>query len=125
MNKQLREVCVAGGIDYDAAMERFFDDEDMYIEFLEKFIEDDTLGRIQAFAEAGDAGQAFEAAHKFKGVCANLSLVSINAVLDPMVEVLRRGSMEGVSETVKELSAVCEKMSGTIRKACEAYKQQA
>lgn len=123
MDEQLKKICTDGGINYETAMERFFDDEDMYVEFLGKFNAYDTLQQLKAFVAAADVKHAFEAAHTLKGVSANLSLDSVNAVLNPMVEILRAGSMESVAETMPQLETVCEKMAQTIEAAC-AYWQK-
>ena len=53
-------------------------------------------------------------------VCANLSLDSINNILNPMVEVLRKGSLDGLNEEYEKLSSVYSEVIAVIKQYCQA-----
>lgn len=119
MEQQTSKAFENVGINVTTAMNRFNDNEEMYFLFLKKFTEDDLMMKINDFINAGETKDAFEAAHTLKGVCANLSIDSVNEVLNPMVEVLRGGSMEGLLSEYEKLLTVYNQVINVINTYCE------
>lgn len=79
------------GVDFEDAMERFVDDEELYIECLRLFLADDNFTALEKAMAENDAQQAFHAAHGLKGVAANLALRPMQAAIAAIVESLRAG----------------------------------
>ena len=96
MKDTARTVLTEAGINVDTALKRFLDDEEMYFEFLNSFVEDTLMSRLKQAVQNGSVDDAFEAAHALKGLCANLSIDSMSKMIVPMVEILRDRSMEGI-----------------------------
>ena len=89
MKDTARTVLTEAGINVDTALKRFLDDEEMYFEFLNSFVEDTLMSRLKQAVQNGSVDDAFEAAHALKGLCANLSIDSMSKMIVPMVEILR------------------------------------
>ena len=119
MESTTKNKLIEVGINIDSAMERFLDDEEMYFEFLVEFFEDDLMGKLQNAVNNNQIKEAFDAAHTLKGVCANLSIDSMNKIVNPMVEVLRNNSLEGVPEDVAELFKTYEQIACVVKECCK------
>lgn len=118
MENTTRNILTEVGINVDSAMNRFLDDEDMYFEFLNQFLEDNLMSRLEQVVNAGQVKEAFDVAHTLKGVCANLSIDSMSSIVAPMVEILRSNSLEGVKESVSELFVTYNNVLETIKNCC-------
>ena len=105
MKDTARTVLTEAGINVDTALKRFLDDEEMYFEFLNSFVEDTLMSRLKQAVQNGSVDDAFEVAHALKGLCANLSIDSMSKMIVPMVEILRGRSMEGIQEDFMKTSA--------------------
>lgn len=60
--------------------------------FVVKFLDDTSCADLVAAWKAGDDRAAFEAAHRAKGVCANMSFTRLAALADEICEALREGN---------------------------------
>ena len=77
------------GADYIGTMERFLNNEALYVRLLGKLFPNEELRRLGAAMEAGDQDGAFKAAHTLKGVAGNLGLTPLYETLCAIVERLR------------------------------------
>ena len=124
MKDTARTVLTEAGINVDTALKRFLDDEEMYFEFLNSFVEDTLMSRLKQAVQNGSVDDAFEAAHAMKGLCANLSIDSMSKMIVPMVEILRGRSMEGIPEDFKGLSQTYENVCGNHKSMYSAVIRQ-
>lgn len=112
-NRKRLEEC---GINVDAAMERFMDNEAMYEKFLARFAEDKNFDILRESIHNNDVESAFNAAHTMKGVAANLELNGLLEFLSPIVEILRQKKTEGLNELLEKMSEnynmVCQAIGG-------------
>lgn len=63
--------------------------EDFVIRFVKRFPTDNTYNELISAIEANDATASFEAAHKLKGIAANMAFTKLYQVLFDLVEDLR------------------------------------
>ena len=119
MKDTARTVLTEAGINVDTALKRFLDDEEMYFEFLNSFVEDTLMSRLKQAVQNGSVDDAFEAAHALKGLCANLSIDSMSKMIVPMVEILRDRSMEGIPEDFRD----CHRPTKTSAQQSQKYVQ--
>ena len=108
MNKRI-EALQGLGCDIEDAMTRFLDDEEFYLECFDSVIQDVKFGELKQYIAAGDVSKAFECAHTLKGLIANTGLSSLGSLMIEIVETLRGGSLEGLSEKCDKLFAEREK----------------
>lgn len=93
-------------LELNSARERFMNNEGLFKRFLFRFPQENRFEELENRIDAGDVQGAFETAHTMKGVAGNLSLQSVSQVLNPIVEVLRRGDIPEKTQ-VDELKAAC------------------
>lgn len=114
MDEAKKQKLVDAGINYDEGLNRFMQKEETYLKFLRRIGEDGNMSVLRKKIEENDVEGAFAAAHTIKGVCANLSIDGMNAVLNPMVEILRAGSMENVEDMMEEVERVYGRVTEAI-----------
>ena len=83
-----KEVYEKIGGDYDDVVRRLMG-EKLVRKFLLKFLDDKSYADLERTLSEGDYKEAFRAAHTLKGVCQNLSLISLYQVSSQLTEELR------------------------------------
>lgn len=118
MEEQAKQRLIDVGVNFNSGVNRFMNKEEIYIKFLKRIDGDENFGVLRQKIDEGDAEGAFAAAHTIKGVCANLSIDGINAIVNPMVEILRSGSLENVEPMMQEVERVYADVVKVIREVC-------
>lgn len=77
------------GCDVPGAMERFLDDEDLYLSCLDIFAEDENFAKLRQSLDSKNYTDAFDSAHTLKGVSGNLGLSPLYQAVVEIVEPLR------------------------------------
>ena len=91
------------GCDVDGAMERFLEDEELYVSCLQMMVSDANFEKLGTALKEKAVEQAFDASHTLKGVFANLGLTPIFLLVEQIVEPLRKGVAENLWEPYEEL----------------------
>ena len=98
------------GVDVDKALERMKGNKEAYKAFLAEFFEDPDFEMLQESIETGNVREAFDCAHGLKGMAANLGLDCIHTPLSVLVEILRKGVLEGAAEAYEEVAVVSDRI---------------
>lgn len=98
-----REMLIAAGIDYDAALRRFVGKTDLYEKYLIRFLEDQNLCKLETEIKSKNCKAAFKAAHALKGVVGTLGITRLLVVVGKCVEALRAGELEAAEEMMPEI----------------------
>lgn len=77
------------GCDVTGALDRFMNDEELYILCLQKVTQDASYQGLKEMLYAGDKERAFDYAHTLKGVLSNLGLTPLYEIITEIVERLR------------------------------------
>ncbi|MEG0092162.1 MAG: Hpt domain-containing protein, partial [Oscillospiraceae bacterium] len=77
------------GEDIQGAMERFLDDEELYEQCFESFLEDRAFEQLASSLKNQSYDEAFDYAHMLKGVSGNLGLTTMFEMLSQMVSLYR------------------------------------
>ena len=101
--------------DVEGALERFLDDEEMYMDFLHQIAEEEAIVKLGKAIDAGDIQLAFDYAHTLKGVHGNMGLTPLYLLDIEIVEPLREGTFETVKENYQKLVAENEKLKEILR----------
>lgn len=84
--KAIIENLRAWGADIDGAMGRFLDDEEFYIDCLNRFVQDANILRLKKAVENGNRAEIFEASHALKGTTGTLGLNPLYQTISILVE---------------------------------------
>lgn len=107
------------GANYEVTMNRFLQNEAMYLRLLNKLPADPNIQRLEKALGRGDLPDAFEAAHTLKGVAGNLGLTPLLDAVSAIVEPLRAGK---VLDYTKLFLAVRQEF-GRVEALLEAVKR--
>lgn len=91
------------GCDVDGAMERFMEDEELYVSCLNTILTDEAFTGLGSALQTGESRKAFEYAHTLKGVLANLGLTPMFDITVRIVEPLRAERDEDLIPAYGEL----------------------
>lgn len=83
------EILKNAGIDYEGGVKRFMGREQLYMKTLSKFPKNDTMDRIRLDFAAQDRDALLRDVHEFKGMCGNMSMISLTRTADAIVTMLR------------------------------------
>ena len=79
----------------------------LYLRFLVRFPEDDSLPGLLAALEQGDVREAFRCAHALKGLCTQLGIVDLGETASVICELLRPLDPSALPEARKRTQALC------------------
>lgn len=102
------------GIEVEQALERFMNNEALYLRFLHKFLEDENFLGIASSASSQDYDAMLTYAHTLKGVAGNLGLMPLYQQLDTLVLRLRSHQTAGMEALLLELEREYGRMCGAI-----------
>lgn len=103
MEEIRREKLIEAGVNVETAMERFMGNEELLVRFLKKFLQDNNYELLKDAMEEKRYKDAFTAAHTLKGLCGNLSLVSLFDIVDKELEFLRNDHYEEAEQVHPDL----------------------
>ena len=103
------------GVNLEETLERFVDNEDLYMRCLNKLLDDKNYAGMHDAINSNDATMAFDYAHALKGVSANLGLDKLYSEMKVITEVFRAGSMNYDKENLSRLEAAYEEVISTIK----------
>ena len=84
------------GCDIDGAMARVLNDEELLLSCIRQVAEDPCFEQLGKALKAGNAEEAFDAAHTLKGIAGNTGLTPLYALAVEIVEPLRAGHAQGL-----------------------------
>ena len=107
------------GIDYQAGMERFMNDGELYEAVLNAFVSDNALERAQKAYQSGNTDALLQVIHEAKGSGGNAGLTELYAEASALLKLLRGGdySQEELTMRFERFEAVYTKMRDGINAA--------
>lgn len=110
MTDEFRTKLIAAGMEFDTAIDRFLNNEDMLDKFLKKFLEDPSYASLISAVEAGDCKAAFAASHTLKGVAGNFSFEELRRSSSEACECFRAENFEAGAAIIPEVKEAYEKI---------------
>ncbi len=110
-----------GGINVKEAMQRFMNNEQLWIKFLKKFKADSSYEKLVKSIEEKEWNKAFEAAHTLKGITGNLALSKLHDLVSRQTDYLRGedndfeaavGMMPEITEVYENVLKLIEEVYG-------------
>jgi len=103
------------GVDLEETLERFVDNEELYLRCLGKLLQDKNYNGMFEAIDSKDPSAAFDAAHALKGVTANLGLNRLYLEMKEITEVFRAGSLDYDSGNMERIKKDYEEVVDTIK----------
>ncbi len=107
----LREI----GVDVDGTISRFMNNSEIYIKFLARFPDEDRITPIYEAIAAKDYEKLLSAAHKLKGVSANLGMNELSAKAAEIVTKVRSGFYDGFEKDAADAERLSEQVCAVIK----------
>ena len=115
MDKDIRSKLENVGVDVEDLMKRLMGNMMLISRFYKRFPEDKNYDMIVKYLSEDMCEEAFKAAHTLKGVCANLSMTKLVAIVSEMVEYLREGDLEDGKKILPKLSEEYETIVTVVK----------
>lgn len=103
------------GVDVDGTISRFMDNSEIYVKFLARFPDEDRITPIKEAVAEKDYEKLLAAAHKLKGVSANLGMNELSARAALIVKKVREEIYEDFEEDAAAVEMLSDKVCETIR----------
>lgn len=91
------------GVNIELTMNRFLDDEELYVFCIYEFAEEPAFSVLKNALNDKNYKEAFESAHTLKGVSANLGLTDLFNVISKLVEALRNEVYDNIEQLYKNM----------------------
>lgn len=85
------------------ALERFMNDEEMYLKYVRNFPEEPTMAKLVKAVEDQDYDAAEKAVHALKGIVNNLGFIRLADAAIDMLEELRDGNIEDALDAYEDV----------------------
>lgn len=106
----LKKILTDYGADYEVIMERFMENEEMYLNFLDQMFEDDDIKKMRHVFCSQDTESIAKAAHTLKGIIGTMGLTPLYNAICKVLDALRAGkSQEHCLELYKDVQKEFEK----------------
>ena len=92
------------GAETGDALERFMDDEEMYLKYVRSFPDEPTMKALVKAVEEKDYTAAEKAVHALKGIVNNLGFLPLADASVDMLEELRDGNIEDALEAYEDVT---------------------
>ncbi|MBQ3160878.1 MAG: Hpt domain-containing protein [Oscillospiraceae bacterium] len=103
------------GVDVDGTVSRFMNNSEIYIKFLARFPDEDRITPIYEAIAEKDYEKLLSAAHKLKGVTANLGMTALSAKAAEIVAKVRNDIYDGFEEDAAEVERLSNQVCDVIR----------
>lgn len=103
-------------IEYDAAMKRLGGDQELFVEFVEIFLEDspEHFAEFNAGLQTDDAQRVRHAAHALKGLASNFGAQDFCRSAQTIEASAASGELDDCREKQNELAAMLNRLSGEL-----------
>ena len=116
MTDEFKSELIEAGVDLEDAVTRFVGREEIYEQFLYRFTDDKNLVQLEEHLAENNIDAAFKKAHTLKGLTGNYGFKKMYDAAVPVVEILRKGSSDGIEEPLANLKEVNSLLCGIINK---------
>lgn len=114
MTKLLEELDRVGAETADA-LDRFMNDEEMYLKYVREFPDEPTMGKLISAVAAKDYEAAEKAVHALKGIVNNLGFLRLADATIDMLEELRDDNIPDALEAYEDVKKQYEIYTAVIR----------
>ncbi|MDD3217706.1 MAG: Hpt domain-containing protein [Lachnospiraceae bacterium] len=102
------------GAETEDALERFMNDEEMYLKYVRSFPEEHSMPDLVAAVERKDYDAAEKSVHALKGIVNNLGFLPLADAAIDMLEELRDENIEDALEAYEDVKTEYRKFTDAI-----------
>lgn len=114
MDATRKERLEAGGINVDAALDRFMGNEAMLDRYLQKFLNEKSYAALKDALTANDQEAAARAVHTLKSVCGTIGCEGMQALVVKQEAHMRSGEWDQAVGMMPEIAQTYEALCGVI-----------
>lgn len=118
MDAQKKANLIAGGINVDAALDRFMGNEAMMQKYLNRFLNEKSYAALLAAVNANDQAAAQAAAHTLKSVCGTIGCDAMHNLVVAQEAAMRSGdwakAVNMMPEVENAYNAVCATLKANL-----------
>ena len=103
------------GINTDSALERFMNNEALYMRMMKKFLDDKTFISLVESVSQNDGKAALESSHTLKGVCGNLSIDNLFTLFSEQVGLMRADKWDEAYSMMSEITEKYTQVTDAIK----------
>ncbi|MDD2972947.1 MAG: Hpt domain-containing protein [Lachnospiraceae bacterium] len=115
MDGSLLEKLEDMGAEVEDTLERLMGDEEMYLEYLEQFPDNQSIIDLRHSVDAGDSEQAMKDVHTLKGMALNLGLLPLVDVCMDMLLDFRAGDTDAAMSQIDAVEECFQEWAAAIR----------
>jgi len=115
MTEENKGKLVEAGMDVDAALVRFMNNEALLEKFMKKFLADQSYLQLIGAVEEGNVESSFAAAHTLKGVAANFSFEGLRNKASDACEEFRAGNFDSGKSLIPAVTEEYDKLISVIK----------
>ena len=115
MNSVMLQKLGDAGADIGQTLQRFMNNEGIYVKFLGKFLDDPSFKGLEESMDRKDYEEALKQAHTLKGVAGNLGLTPIFKAAEIMVAKFRGNDLDGIDDEFDKLKTDYADLTAIIR----------
>lgn len=121
MDEYHKKALKEAGINIDALYKRFMGNDVLMGSYLMKFARNGNFRKLQEEISVNNVEEAFIEAHKFKGLCAELYIETLEGIICELSCYLKYGDIEPVRGIMSEAACKYEALSETIKAVYGQY----
>lgn len=103
------------GVDTKGTLNRFAGSEELYVKFLNKFLDDETFAGIKPAFDSNDKEMALNTTHTLKGVSGNLGMTRLYEACSKTVELIRADEFDKAKASYKEVEDAYKEICNLIK----------
>lgn len=115
MDAKKRELLIDAGADMDGAMERFMDNETLYMTFLHKFTVTPNYTELKNAIEKDDWEHALEISHNLKGSSGSLGFTHLYELLSAQVADIRKDDRASAAALMDDIMAEYHRLVDAVK----------
>lgn len=119
MKQELKNALLKHETDLEGALDRLSGDEQLYMDFLDSFLKDQTISDLDSALKTRSWDEAFTAAHALKGLAGNMGFVPLFQTTAELVINIRAGKLDDANATFTTLKRCYIDITNVIRYYCD------
>jgi len=120
MNDRQMHILSLRNTDVDGAIRRCCGNEQLYVDCLRAFLEDQSIGELNRAVKSKAWDDAFTAAHAIKGLAGNMGFVPLMHAASQLVIIIRGGRVSELEDSMENINSCYRDINDAINDFLDA-----